>query len=439
MLINADMLATDPPAYLVDGLFPLVGQGFVYGPRHWGKSLLIGQELALAVANGVPFLGRETKQGSVALCLGEGLYDAGVRKQGRLIREQQDRTARAAAMGADGPAWVAAQPPYTDEWLFVMTEPFEIPVGAGRAHTESMRQALQQLKKLPDLALVILDSFNDFTGSLSISHNTSANRAVQGMKDMVRELDCLVLAVAHPTERGDKMLGAGRLANAADFILAIRPDEDAGPDDPKSATVSSEKNKAGEPFEPFGYVIEGVAWHEPARDENGNEIPGAPPELVKTATIRLREDEAAGKGGLRLPDLRRAAPREYPELRLPEAVTLPGKPRKRNGIKRNGQFRVITRAEAADPGRAELAAKIITVQCPVCEEGRPGKGCNPGVPAERGKIMLGRQPLIVAHTDRAGKAVANGTVTEDEVLARFGNDALVPGTAAQQAPEQVPA
>src|SRR5215469_17503359 len=90
-LVSAEDLDTSPPEYLVEGMIPFVGTGFIWGESRWGKSLLVNGELALAIANGTEFFGRQTVQGSVAVCLGEGLYDAGVRKQARLAREQADR------------------------------------------------------------------------------------------------------------------------------------------------------------------------------------------------------------------------------------------------------------------------------------------------------------------------------------------------------------
>src|SRR5215467_356582 len=123
-LVNADDLDTSPPEFLVEGMIPLTGTGFIWGESRWGKSLLINGELALAIANGTKFFGKRTVQGSVAICLGEGLYDAGVRKQARLAREADDRVKIATSLVSEGytedqaKRWLDSLPPYTDDALF---------------------------------------------------------------------------------------------------------------------------------------------------------------------------------------------------------------------------------------------------------------------------------------------------------------------------------
>ena len=295
-LINAGDLDTSAPEYLVEGIVPFVGTGFLWGESRWGKSLLVNGELALAVANGTEFFGKKTIQGSVAICLGEGLYDAGVRKQARLAREQADRIAVAARLAVDhgdeemAKRWLDELPPYTDDNLFYMTEPFVLPLDNGGLATRSLRAAIDSLSQIPNLALVILDALADFTPSLSISNDASANRIIQGMKMMARELNCVVLAVAHPTRDGGRMLGAGRLFNSSDFVIKMEPDTGTGADgQPRSATVSCEKNKYGRPFDPFGYFIEPCAWMDPVLDEDG--MPTGEHELVESATVRPRDGE----------------------------------------------------------------------------------------------------------------------------------------------------
>jgi hypothetical protein len=295
-LVSAEDLDTSPPEWLVDGVIPLVGAGFIWGKSRSGKSLLTNGELALAIVNGTDFFGREVAKGSVAVCLGEGLYDAGIRKQARLAREMNDRTRIAAHLAEArndvrvGTQWIDDQPPYTDDNLYYMTEPFILPLENKGNPSQSLRAAADALKQIPDLQLVILDSFSDFTPSLSISNDASANRAIAGMKFLVRELDCAVIAVAHPVGDGSKMLGAGRLFNAADFVIQVQPEETQGRSGPSGASVICEKNKYGRPFEPFGYYIEPCAWYEPYLDDDGK--PTGEQALIRSATIRSANSEA---------------------------------------------------------------------------------------------------------------------------------------------------
>jgi len=328
-LVSAEDLDTSPPEYLVEGMIPFVGTGFIWGESRWGKSLLVNGELALAIANGTEFFGRKTAQGSVAICLGEGLYDAGVRKQARLAREQDDRVKIAANLAMEHgeeavKKWFDDLPDYVDDNLYYMTEPFVLPLENGGGPSRSLQAAIESLRQIPDLALVILDSFSDFTPSLSISNDASANRAVQGMKMMARELDCVVLAVAHPTRDGKRMLGAGRLFNSSDFVIKMEPNGRTG--GIQSATVSCEKAKYGRPFESFGYFIEPCAWMEPVLDDDG--LPTGDYDKVESATVRPRDGSLGASLGLQEPPKPKQR-KELPSL-LPQDTETK---RKRTGLK----------------------------------------------------------------------------------------------------------
>lgn len=323
-LINADRLDTSPPEWLVDGIVPRIGFGILHGPSYSGKSLVTDVELALAICNGTPFLGRAALTGCVVTAFGEGLYDAGVRLEGRLARQIRDNEAMLAGIAGEEEreAARAALPAYTSERLFVETAPFAVPVRRDGEPPDSLSHVIAQLRVIPDLELVILDALADFTGGLSISNDASANRFVLGVKTMVLELDCVVLAVHHNTADNSKMIGAQRLYNAADFVIEIIPD-DTGPGEPKSATMACRKSKYGPEFQPLSYLIEPLAWMTETAD-------GEPAE-VTSATIRHQGDQlAVGGTALRLPGNGPAPHRELPDVRPVQPV------RKRSGIQ-NGR------------------------------------------------------------------------------------------------------
>jgi hypothetical protein len=230
----------------------------------------------------------------------------------RLVREADDRQEIAAriadASGDDAAkAWLGNLPEFSDANLYYRPEPFILPLDNGGEPTPSLRSAVAELKTIDDLALVVLDSLSDFSPSLSISNDASANRVVSGMKWLARELGCVVLAVAHPVANGARMRGP-RLFNAADFVIQVQPDESVGSSIGETATVSCEKNKFGEVFEPFGYYIDKVAWEYAYEDEDG--LPTGEQALVKSATVRPT-DVTAGAFA--------AAPRR-PRRELPRGV-----------------------------------------------------------------------------------------------------------------------
>jgi hypothetical protein len=320
-LINADMLDTSPPEWTVDGIIPRVGYGIMHGPSYSGKSLVADNELALAISNGTPFFGCQSITGCVAVALGEGIYDAGVRLEARLARQRRDDETIIAA-SSNPEETRAALPAYTSERLFILDAPFTIPVTQQGEPTDSLSHAIAQLRVIPDLEMIILDALSDFSGGLSISNDSSANRFVLGLKMLVRELDCVVLAVHHNTADGKKMIGAQRLFNAADFVIAVSPDDNA-PGDAKSATMTCRKSKYGPEFEPLSYMIEPLEWQ---AEDNGEEF------TVTSATVRFQGDATAAteSTALRLPGNGNSPHRELPDVRPVD------RPRKRNGI-RNGR------------------------------------------------------------------------------------------------------
>ena len=253
---------------------------------------------------------------------------ATVRKVARLAREQSDRVAYAAqiavAHGDDvAKAWLSQQKPYTDDNLKYDVTPFTVPVmradGEGEI-TTSLQGFINRAAKYPNLELVVLDSISDYTGGLSILNDTSANRLMLGLKWLARELECCIVCVAHPTEKGDKMLGAGRLGNAADFVIRSTPERSKTRDGEDVSTVTCEKNKYGGRFTPFSYKVEKHSWSQPVLDYQDN--PTDEMVDVESATIRSLDDE---KHSLR--PMRRKMP-------LPTLMTASGPPRKRNGLLR---------------------------------------------------------------------------------------------------------
>ena len=326
-LINADQLDTSPVDYVVQDLIPRGGIGIVWGPSTWGKSLVISVEMALAIANGTPFFGHETLQGSVIVALGEGLLDAGIRKEARIGRQASEDAAAVAALRAHrgdaaADAFAASLPAYTDDRLFTETQPFTVPLSQQGVPDRTMVAAAASYRQIPDLEVLILDAMTDFS-NLSITNDTSANRYIQGMKWLARELDCLVLAVAHPTKKGGEMMGSGRLFNASDFVIEVIPETGTAPDAPKAATLTCRKSKYGPGFDPISYEIDEMIYDSPVLDDDGVPVPGVTVP-VKTATVRLRAD--ADTGALRMPGTVR------PPRPLPVVRDVP-RPRKRTGLR----------------------------------------------------------------------------------------------------------
>ncbi len=403
-LINADQLDTSPVEWTVDQVVPRTGIGIMWGPSTAGKSL-VGFDLALAVANGVPFMGHQVRHpGAVAYCLGEGLTGAGIRLKARQARQAADDTAAIAAMARDhgdaaARAMIAALPAYTAANVKVLTEGFSCHFDRSEKPTASMARALAQLAMVDGLELVIIDALADFKGQLSLANDSSAGRIVQGMKFLASELNCCVLAIAHPVADGHKMAGSERLFQASDFVIEITPDEVGAPGALKSAAISSRKSKEDEGFAPVGYAIEPCRWEQPAEDEDGNEIPGQVV-TVKSATVRLLERPAA------------PSPSPAPAPALPVLQPVP-RPAKRNGIR--SAPRAVPDQMAAARTRRDLTAGILAEPCPECS--RPGQvGCDTRYPGSA-IVPLSMSPPLGAHEDRILASAIAGHVDLDAVIA----------------------
>ena len=432
-LVEARELDTSPPEWLVGdntgsttGMIPAIGTGFVWGPRTAGKSLAFGIDLGLAIANGTSFMGYPTAKGKVVYCVGEGLYDLGLRKQARLAREERDRTVAIAAIAErEGDeaarAYAASLPPYTDDNLYIVTEPFTVPLrNPSQEQTDSLRKAITAITRLntpgpdddPDtfdyVQLVILDSLANFTGR-SISNDSSANLLVSGMQAMSRELECFILAIAHPTEKGDKMLGAGRLLNSADTEIEVRPDDVQTPGALRTASILSHKAKYSALFEQVGYRVEPCEWTQAVEDDDGN--PTGETVQVRSATIRMLETGKSASGGT----TQAAAPPAPP---LPEIRDVERPHRKRSGLKpqhRHGLTvvpattapagaRPLASLSAEADTRRDLVAAVLERRCPVCH--RPQSlGCDVRMSPAPWSLGRGLKGPVFAHEDRVMAAV----------------------------------
>lgn len=416
-LIDYHDLDTSPLRYQVDAMVPEVGTGFLWGQSWAGKSL-VALDMGLAVANGTPFMGHPTIAGTVVYLVGEGLPGIGVRVKARLARQERDDTLAIAEMArthGDEAARDCASKlsAYTGDRLKIMTRPFPMHFTRSDKPGTELRQAMSELTRLntpgpdddpetfPYVSLIIMDALANFAGELSISNDASANRITKTMHWMSQELDACLMAVAHPTADGGKMLGAGRLFNSADFVIRVAPDDVAAPGAQKTATISCQKSKDGTEFPPFGYRIEPCMWDEPVLDSADQ--PTGETEAVTSATVRMIEDAQPAPGPARKP----APP-------LPEIREVPDRPRKRNGLKRHHGLRLVPALEATPPpapapaivpargpstAKQDLARDLLAVRCTVCSRPRT-MGCDYRMAPEPWKLALTAAGQSYIHQDR---------------------------------------
>ena len=422
----ASQLNTSPLVYIVgrekQGVLPETGAGFFWGPSGSGKTFTI-LDLALAIGNGVPWLGFDTLPGTVAYAAGEGGGGLGIRVKARELRQHEDDTravAEVARTQGDEAArsFAATLQPYTSGRLIITDKAFPMHFLRSGKPNDDLSQAMAELRRQssppedaddetlagwPYLRLVILDALENFSGQLSVSSRSSANRIVATMQWMAAELQCCVLAVAHPVGQGEnqKMVGTDRLFAASDFVIRYAPDDVSAPGALPTATISCEKSKDDTKFTSFGVELHPCEWDEPrvneesnwepiplydeetgerALDEKGN--PAWVTDKVTSQTVRLIEQDdgkAAAPGPARkaapVPELRdnrprsrvrpvlRPAPRQRPALALVADQTAPA-----------GTQPLMALVSGADAKR-EAARLVLAQRCEICSRGN-GIGCD---------------------------------------------------------------
>lgn len=418
LVVGYEDLDTSPVTWLVDGIIPDgTGIGFLWGASWSGKSLVaIG--MSLDIGNGRPFMGHPVTKGRVVYLCGEGMKGIGRRAKARILRQEADDTeaiARVAMEQGDEAAreFAACLGPYTGDNFKVLPGAFPMHFTQQRRQpTDELQDVMNDLQLMntpgpgddpeafPYISLVVLDSLENFSGELSISNRSSANRIAKAMHWMSGKLGCFVLAVAHPVADGSHMAGSNRLFATADVVIKVEPAEVAEGDQP-SATVSCEKSKDEKGFPSFGYRVCTHVWDEPVLDDDDQ--PTGETEEVTSATVRLIEDEQPQRKAGR-PAARPAVPQ--PVLRDPP----PPVRRVRNGLRQNRHgLHAVPEAPAAPvtPGAAPLAAlsaaadsrrgvvdALLAPRCPVCSRpgqvgSRRGTGCDTRMPGDS-PLLLGR-------------------------------------------------
>lgn len=257
MLLKARRLDTTPPEDVIKGMLPETGVAFLYGPSWHGKSLVV-LAMEMAIANGLPFMGREVKQGRAVMSMGEGLYDAGVRKQALIM--------------ASGEAGITL----SDAGLFFEDQGFDL------GDKTQAQLAIQRWKPIAGLQIAAIDPVTMFTGGRPIESPAVAARLMSNAIMISQQLRVLILLVHHTTKNSDDMRGAKVLFDLADCVIFV-----------KDNVISHRKMKAGPLPDPAEFEIEPVGWID---DETG--------EMVRTAIVRqvtddLDDDDLADLGNAR--------------------------------------------------------------------------------------------------------------------------------------------
>jgi len=202
--------------FLVDGILPSQGLATLYGPPKSYKSF-VGVDVALAVAQGVPWGGREVKQGPVVYVAGEGV--AGLRKRVKGFRMHH---------GIDG----------RDVPFFLVSA--RLNLGAAVGDTTALVTAVRGVLGAQQPALVVIDTLSRMLAGQSENAEGMFN-FVNNAEALSEALGCVVLAVHHEGKNADAgMRGSSNLLGAVVAAIRVRRTAD------RQAALTVEAAKDGD-------------------------------------------------------------------------------------------------------------------------------------------------------------------------------------------------
>ncbi len=194
-------------------------------------------EMALCIATGTPFHGREVKRGNVVYIAAEGFYTLFERA-----------TAWAQRHGVELP-----------ENFHILRAPVNL------SDARAVADFVAHFKELaPDYA--VFDTLSQNALGLNENSNDEMARFMAGMARVGRELGAHVQTVHHNSKATGTFRGAGAIKNNVDTHITLERPEN---DDQNTVFIRCEKQR-GKPFEPF--ALRGVEIVLPFTDEFGDEI-----------------------------------------------------------------------------------------------------------------------------------------------------------------------
>ncbi len=279
-----DLLNRPAKPWLVKNILGQGDLGVIVGQPGAGKSF-VALSLGLAIADGRPWLERQTTRGPVVYVCGEGASGMGGRIRAALGTRAQDEL-----------------DPVRCRFRLLDA----IPNLLEQSGRDPLLAALLALEEAP--AMVILDTWARVLGAAQADENsTQEASAMLSVVDEVRSLTgAATLVVHHPSKAGENARGSTSLPGAADAIWTLRRESQ------RTARLSCTKSKDAEPFQDRLLRLEPVRI---GSDEEGQPLTtltvvdgGNAPEATSSQSPTRRSGleqvrealEAAGELGLTL-------------------------------------------------------------------------------------------------------------------------------------------
>jgi AAA domain len=271
-----DVVVSDAPAWLIDGLLPARGLACIVGPPKSGKSFLTS-DMLFSVARGVPYASRETMQGPVVYLTGEGVN--GFKR--RLIAMRRHHSAE----GQGVPFYMVESVP-----------------DLGSEQT-SLPQLVADLdafiaQRVPGgVRAIVLDTLARCMGEADENSARDMGRFVNRCSAIERHFECLVVVVHHvgkdPTRGGR---GSNSLNGAADVTMIVEKTD-------AFSTVRVDEMKDGPEGQEWRFRLVPYALSETS------DTPSETSPEVSACVVELLSEPSAAK------------PRETKKVKAPRGVT----------------------------------------------------------------------------------------------------------------------
>lgn len=225
----ADIDALPPPSWLVEGLVPEKGLTFIYGKPGKGKSF-ISLDMALRIAHGFDWHGKECKQGGV-------LYIAGEGKGGYRNRVH---------------GW------HLKHGLVADCGPFRLlPRAVNFMKPDEVAKLVRTVKAVVgDARLVVVDTVARVLPGAEENASKEMGLFVAACDAIKDACGVAVIGVHHSGKDEDRgMRGSTALEGAGDCVLHLKRDDDS-----KIVSVLTEKQKDGEEAPPLYLRLEKIEW-----------------------------------------------------------------------------------------------------------------------------------------------------------------------------------
>jgi hypothetical protein len=221
--------AIPPPTWLVEGLVPETGLTFLYGKPGKGKSF-ISLDMALRIAYGLDWHGKECKQGGVLYIAGEG--KGGYRNRVRGWHLHHD-------MKIDGE-------------LFRL-----LPRAVNFMKPDDVAKLVRTVKAVVGNArLVVVDTVARVLPGAEENASKEMGLFVAACDAIKEACGVAVIGVHHSGKDEDRgMRGSTALEGAGDAVLHLKRDDNS-----KIVTVLTEKQKDGEEAQPLYLKLEKIEW-----------------------------------------------------------------------------------------------------------------------------------------------------------------------------------